>query len=78
MTTPNDDQDFFDTEGAPPELGTPVPKWLKVVYTILPFWGMLWLYLFWNGSDNTWFDRGGWTQLQQAAKTTWNSSNTPP
>jgi hypothetical protein len=45
-----------------------VPKWLKWAYVILPIWGILWFYLYWNGSHG-WLDRGYWQQLQQAANT---------
>lgn len=72
------DQDFVDSEGAPAELSsTPVPTFLIITYIVVLLMGILWWFLFWDGSDNTWFDRGAWTQLQQAAKTTWHSSHTP-
>ncbi len=46
-----------------------VPKFLILTYAILPFWGLLTLYYFWNGSAG-WFDRGYWHELQVAANTT--------
>lgn len=46
-----------------------IPAWLKWVYYTLPFWGILTLYLYWNGSSG-WLDRGYWHQLQNAANTT--------
>ena len=46
-----------------------VPRWLKVTYFILPLWGIIWFYYFWNGSYG-WLDRGYWSELQQAAHTT--------
>jgi hypothetical protein len=46
----------------------PVPQFLKFVYFVLPFWGALWFYLFWNGSAG-WLDRGGWSELQRVANT---------
>lgn len=46
-----------------------VPHWLKWVFVIMPIWGVLWFYIFWNGS-NGWFDRGYWNELQKAANTT--------
>lgn len=46
-----------------------VPTWLKWVYITLPFWGILTLYVYWNGSHG-WLDRGYWKQLQIAANTT--------
>lgn len=51
-----------------------IPKWLIWTYCILPFWGLLWAYLFWNGSWG-WFDRGHWHQLQKGANTTFPSQN---
>lgn len=47
----------------------PVPTWLKLTYIILPIWGVLALWLYWNGSAG-WLDRGYWQQLQKAANTT--------
>ena len=47
---------------------TPVPKFLKIFYFIIPILGFLPLIFFWNGS-NGWFDRGYWSELQEAAKT---------
>jgi hypothetical protein len=41
---------------------------------ILPLWGLLSLYYFWNGSSG-WFDRGTWKQLQIAANTTFPIEN---
>ena len=51
-----------------------VPTWLKWVYIILPFWGILWFFLYWNGSTG-WLDRGYWNQLQKAANTTFPMGN---
>jgi hypothetical protein len=51
-----------------------VPKFLKFTYLILPIWGLLTLYYFWNGSRG-WFDRGSWHQLQIAANTTFPIQN---
>ena len=48
---------------------TTVPRWLKVLYILLPVWGLFWLYTYWNGSSGV-LDRGHWHELQQAAKTT--------
>jgi len=47
----------------------PIPKWLKFLYYTLPFWGILWFALYWNGSWG-WLDRGSWSELQRAANTT--------
>ena len=46
-----------------------VPIWLLITYAILPIWGIVWFYFFWNGSVG-WLDRGYWNQLQKAAQTT--------
>lgn len=77
MTQNSDEWGYLDQEGSPAEAHAPVPKWLIWVYVILPFFGILWWYLFWNGSGGTWFDRGAWGELQQAAKTTWESTKVP-
>lgn len=47
----------------------PLPRWLWGFILILPFWGLLCFYLYWNGSSG-WLDRGHWAELQQAANTT--------
>jgi hypothetical protein len=46
-----------------------VPKWLKLTYIILPIWGVITWFYFFNGSHG-WLDRGYWSQLQRAANTT--------
>jgi hypothetical protein len=46
-----------------------VPTVFKIMYCILPIWGIIWLCLFWNGSHG-WLDRGHWGALQKAANTT--------
>jgi hypothetical protein len=47
----------------------PIARWLKVTYVILPIWGLISGYIFWNGSTG-WLDRGSWQLLEQAARTT--------
>ena len=47
---------------------TQVPMWLKVVYFSLPIWGIVWFFLYWNGSQG-WLDRGYWDELEKAANT---------
>lgn len=47
-----------------------VPTWLKWVYIIMPIWGIIWLFLYWNGLSG-WLDRGYWIQLEKAANTTY-------
>lgn len=51
-----------------------VPKFLIWTYILLPIWGIVTLYVFWNGSIG-WFDRGAWQQLQIAANTTFPTEN---
>jgi hypothetical protein len=51
-----------------------VPKFLIAVYIILPIWGLLSMYYYWNGSTG-WLDRGYWKQLQIAANTTFPIEN---
>ena len=48
---------------------TKVPTFLKWTYLILPVWGLIWGYLYWDGSAG-WLDRGYWQELEAAAKTT--------
>jgi hypothetical protein len=48
----------------------PPPKWLIVSNTFFTIFGLVCLYLFWNGSFG-WLDRGYWSQLQRAANTTY-------
>lgn len=47
-----------------------VPFWLILTYIVLPIWGIISFYLYWNGSYG-WLDRGYWHQLQKAAGTTY-------
>jgi len=51
-----------------------VETWLKVTYIVLPIWGIIWFFLYWNGTHG-WLDRGYWEQLQRAANTTFPSQN---
>lgn len=46
-----------------------IPRWLIWTYILLPLWGLVWWYYYWNGSYG-WLDRGYWNQLQRAANTT--------
>lgn len=47
-----------------------IPLFLKITYVFLPLWGLLWLYLYWNGSSGA-LDGGSWQGLQEAANTTY-------
>lgn len=46
-----------------------IPLWLWCFYLLMPLWGIVWLYIYWNGSHG-WLDNGYWQQLQRAANTT--------
>lgn len=49
----------------------PIPKWLILTYIVLPIWGIIAMIFYWNGSADSWLDRGYWGKLQQAANTTY-------
>lgn len=51
-----------------------VPAWLKFQYFFWIAWGIVWFFLYWNGSWG-YVDRGYWQQLQRAAQTTFPFSN---
>lgn len=51
-----------------------VPKFLLFTYIVLPVWGLISMYYYWNGSAG-WLDRGYWKQLQIAANTTFPIEN---
>lgn len=55
-------------------LDAPIPKWLIATYIILPIWGVITFFIFWNGSLG-WLDRGYWHELQRAANTTFPQIN---
>lgn len=44
------------------------PLWLKISYVLLPIWGIIAFYLYWNGSHG-FLDRGHWEELQRASNT---------
>jgi len=56
---------------------TPIPKWLKWSYWILPVVGLIWLWYFWGGSRG-WLDRGHWYGLEEAARTTFPLEEVTP
>lgn len=60
--------DFYGDESIA-SYNNKVPGWLKLTYTVLPIWGIIWFYFFWNGSVG-WLDPGYWKELQRAANTT--------
>lgn len=51
-----------------------IDTWLKILYVLLPIWGVASFFIFWNGSTG-WEDRGYWHQLQKAANTTFPKIN---
>ena len=51
-----------------------VAGWLKATYIILPIWGVISFFIFWNGSHG-WLNRGYWDELQRAANTTYPRIN---
>lgn len=76
-TNPNEPRPIAlgdDGETLPRSNDAPVPGWLFWTYVLLPFWGILWFSLFWNGSFG-WLDRGAWAQLQEVANTTFPLAN---
>jgi len=56
-------------------LDAPVPFFLKFNYIFWIILGIIWFFLFWNGSTVSYFDRGYWHELQEAANTTFPSIN---
>jgi len=51
-----------------------IAPWLKLTYILLPIWGIIWFFLYWNGISG-WLDRGYWNQLEKAANTTYPYHN---
>jgi len=79
MKEEHDEIEFYGDPGIT-SLDAKVPRWLKLTYIILPIWGVIVLFLYWNGSHG-WLDRGSWKELQQAANTTYpfrDYDNTKP
>lgn len=71
MTNPHGNEEMEDYyDPSIKSLDAKVPWWLKWTYIILPIWGIITFYYFWNGSVG-WFDRGHWHELQKAANTTY-------
>lgn len=52
----------------------PISIWLKMLYFVMPFWGLACFYLYWNGAYG-WLDRGYWKELEIAANTTFPHVN---
>ncbi len=75
----NDEIEFYGDPNIASYEGN-IPGWLKWTYIIMPIFGLVWLYFFWNGSAG-WMDRGYWLELQRAANTTFpiiNQNNFDP
>lgn len=62
--------EFYADEGIS-SLDAPVPFWLKCNYVFWVIFGIIWFFMFWNGSTVSFFDRGYWHELQEAANTTY-------
>lgn len=79
MTVHKNDQEdseleHYGDEGIASQ-NAPVPVWLKFNYVFWIIFGIIWFYMFWNGSTVSFFDRGYWHELQQAANTTFPPIN---
>lgn len=69
MTQKDEDHiDYYGDENISSYHGI-VPKWLVIQYIFWIAFGLVWLWLYWNGSWG-YLDRGYWQQLQRAANTT--------
>lgn len=64
-------EEIIDDDSIPPykDVDKGIPLWLKLVYIFVPIWGLIILWLYWNGNFGGWLDRGHWGELQQAANT---------
>lgn len=63
-----DDRETFGDTGIATK-DAPIPLFLKLTYILLPLWGLLTLYYFWDGSTSSWLDGRHWKALQEAAGT---------
>jgi hypothetical protein len=70
---PSEDMELYGDPGIA-TFDAPIPKFLILIYSILPILGLIALIYFWNGSRG-WFDRGYWQELQIAANTTFPIEN---
>jgi len=64
-----DDKPHFHEGGLIQEYSRPIPLWLRLMYIILPIWGVVILWLYWSGSWGI-MDPGTWQSLQEASQTT--------
>lgn len=67
-------EEYGDGESTIESRDAKIPGWLKLIYLTLPIWGIIWLFLYWNGVHG-WLDRGYWLQLEKAANTTFPNVN---
>lgn len=67
----SDDEDHVDVYGDTGIVShnAKIAWWLKFLYVVLPIWGVIWMFLYWNGVSG-WLDRGYWLELEKAAQTT--------
>ena len=65
----DDDQLDSYSDGSIASAHGKIPRWLWFFYILMPLWGLVWLYIYWNGSVG-WLDNGSWQLLQRAANTT--------
>lgn len=74
----NEDEDshaeFYGDSGVASK-NEKMPRWLKYSNWFFVFFGIVWLFFFWNGSYG-WLDRGYWSELQRAANTTYPFTTT--
>lgn len=82
MSKAHDDENELEQFGDPgiASKNAKIAGWLWLTYIVLPIWGVITFFIFWNGSWG-WMDRGYWHELQEAANTTVphiNYDNLPP
>ncbi len=76
MTPKSEDNEELEYYGDPQiaSADAPVPRWLFWSYFFWLTFGLIWFFLYFNGSWG-WLDRGYWQQLQRAANTTFPAEN---
>ncbi len=71
----SDDPEIYGEDPQIASRDAKIPKFLWVIYILLPIWGVITFYYFWNGSTG-WLDGGYWRELQIAANTKFDKENT--
>lgn len=66
--------EFYGDPGISSFEGKKIPLFLLLTYMLLPIWGIITWYYFWNGSIGL-MDPGYWKELQVAANTTFPIEN---